>query len=222
MERISIVVVPADTGAREMPLDKEYYPLAEAAALLKCKINDFIFYGARNYIEICVYLDLENEYIEEFFYSDYSGMGHKGFFSLDTDDLYRFEASHDKETVNLGIVYPYKPKGDGRDWHIFSHTETTNLVIFAGDLERMKKFDNGKFMGSTTIMCEENPKSIESLLKIVITMAKDGYGYDHTAKKNGLPREISEAAELLGLTITDDSVRKWLKKGAELLPRGED
>jgi hypothetical protein len=56
-----------------------------------------------------------------------------------------------------------------------------------------------------------------SLLKLVITMAIDGYKYEPTSRKSPLASELTDAAQKLGLTLTDDTARKWLKQASELL-----
>jgi hypothetical protein len=58
-----------------------------------------------------------------------------------------------------------------------------------------------------------------NLLKLVIGMAVGGYGYDHQAAKSSIPKQISD--DLLGhtgLALSDDTVRKYLKEAAKLLP----
>jgi hypothetical protein len=65
---------------------------------------------------------------------------------------------------------------------------------------------------------EANPKEIESLLKLVIAMAIKGYCFDPSAKKSPTPGEVASDAEQTGLSIDVDTVRKWLKRAAELLP----
>lgn len=62
-----------------------------------------------------------------------------------------------------------------------------------------------------------NPKDKESLMTLVITMALAGYKYDPRAKKSEVVGEIVSDAARCGLTITDDTVRKWLKKSSELV-----
>lgn len=57
-----------------------------------------------------------------------------------------------------------------------------------------------------------------TLLKIVISMAKDGYGYDHNQLKSPLPLDIQKASELYGVRVSDDTIRKWLKEAASILP----
>ena len=63
----------------------------------------------------------------------------------------------------------------------------------------------------------ESPKSTNSLLKMIITMAIDAYGYNPDQKKSPIPAEIVENAEKLGLSIDVDTVRNWLKEAANIL-----
>lgn len=64
---------------------------------------------------------------------------------------------------------------------------------------------------------QANAKEIESLLKLVIAMAIKGYRFD-PKKRSSIPREIVSDVEQVGLSIDEDTVRKWLKQGVELLP----
>ncbi len=66
-----------------------------------------------------------------------------------------------------------------------------------------------------------HPKEKESLLKMIIAMAIDGYGYNPADKKSPIPGQIVEHVEALGLAIDGDTVRKWLKEAACLLPPPE-
>jgi len=73
----------------------------------------------------------------------------------------------------------------------------------------------------------EQPKPIEhlgtrereSLLKLVIGMAVAGYGHDPRARRSDKVAEIAADLERLGIGLSDDTVRKYLREGAELLPR---
>ena len=60
-------------------------------------------------------------------------------------------------------------------------------------------------------------KERDSLKKMVIAMAIDGYRYKPGAPKSPVPQEIVAALERLGLKLDIDTVRKWLKEGADLL-----
>jgi hypothetical protein len=61
----------------------------------------------------------------------------------------------------------------------------------------------------------------ESLLKMVIGMAIGGYSWNPRAARNSATTDIADDLARAGVPLDADTVRKWLKKGAELLP-GED
>lgn len=65
---------------------------------------------------------------------------------------------------------------------------------------------------------EEPLSTVErnSLLTIAISAAIDGFGYDPKSLKNTAPREIADAARLLGLKMTDETVLKYLKEATKL------
>ena len=56
----------------------------------------------------------------------------------------------------------------------------------------------------------------KSLLIIAVAAATDGYGYSPTDSKSPVPKQITDAAHLIGLPMTDDTVRKWLKEAVKL------
>jgi hypothetical protein len=49
-------------------------------------------------------------------------------------------------------------------------------------------------------------------------MAVKGYVYKPGASKNTAPSEIAHDVHGLGLTVDEDTVRKWLKEAATILP----
>src|SRR5205814_10371881 len=55
----------------------------------------------------------------------------------------------------------------------------------------------------------------QTLLKLVIGMAIQGYKYDPIAKRSDIPNEIARDLQALGLKIDDDTVRKWLRLAAD-------
>ena len=59
----------------------------------------------------------------------------------------------------------------------------------------------------------------DSLLKLVIGMAVGGYSYDATALRSERPAEIANDLASAGVPLDVDTVRKWLKEAADLLPR---
>lgn len=65
--------------------------------------------------------------------------------------------------------------------------------------------------GANELTNDINPKTYDSLLKMVITMAINSYDYSPLGGKSSVPSEIVEDASNLGISITDDTVRKYLK-----------
>ena len=57
-----------------------------------------------------------------------------------------------------------------------------------------------------------------SMAKLIAAMAIDCYGYDPKAKRSNIPNEIEGIANRLGLELSSGTIRKYLKKGAELIP----
>jgi hypothetical protein len=64
-------------------------------------------------------------------------------------------------------------------------------------------------------------KERESVLRLIIGMAIGGYGYDPTATRSKVVAEITSDLTKAGVELNDDTVRKWLKAAAELLPPAE-
>jgi hypothetical protein len=58
----------------------------------------------------------------------------------------------------------------------------------------------------------------DSLLKLVIGMAVAAYAYDPKAGRSDRPTEIAGDLDRAGVPLDVDTVRKWLREAAELLP----
>ena len=61
----------------------------------------------------------------------------------------------------------------------------------------------------------------ESLLKMIIGMAINGYGHDPKASRSSTAKEVASDLALQGLPLDEDTVRKYLVEARELLPGGE-
>lgn len=59
----------------------------------------------------------------------------------------------------------------------------------------------------------------ESLVKLVIGMAIGGYAYNPKASRNPATSEIASDLHKFGLSLDDDTIRKYLAEGKDLLPR---
>lgn len=62
----------------------------------------------------------------------------------------------------------------------------------------------------------------DTLLKLVIGMAVAGYRYDPKATKNQAVTDITDDLAKLGLSLDADTVRRWLKEAASMLPGKPD
>src|SRR5690606_31722481 len=63
-----------------------------------------------------------------------------------------------------------------------------------------------------------NTKEKESLLKLVIGMAVAAYRYNPQAARSDIPTEIVNDLMRAGVPLDADTVRKFLRMGAKLLP----
>ncbi|WP_435671603.1 hypothetical protein [Marivita sp.] len=57
-----------------------------------------------------------------------------------------------------------------------------------------------------------------TMTKLIAAMAIDGYGFNPKAKRSEIPKEIEDIADQLGLSVSRETIRKYLKEGSELLP----
>lgn len=71
-----------------------------------------------------------------------------------------------------------------------------------------------------TATSKDNPRVIDGLLIMVIAMAMKGYRYK-PGERSETVNEIMRDIESLGLSLSENTIRKRLKKAAELLPRDE-
>ena len=58
-----------------------------------------------------------------------------------------------------------------------------------------------------------------AMSKLIAAMAIDGYGFDPLAKRSGIPKEIQDVADRLGLNLSASTIRKYLRQGTEQLPK---
>lgn len=57
-----------------------------------------------------------------------------------------------------------------------------------------------------------------SLLKLLIGMAVEQYGYNHTGARNQATKQIKDDLEVHGVGVSENTILKWLREAAELLP----
>ncbi len=62
-------------------------------------------------------------------------------------------------------------------------------------------------------------REIASMSKLLTAIAITEYGYDTQNRRSPIQREIQELADLLGLSVSQDTIRKYLRTGAKYLLR---
>lgn len=107
---------------------------------------------------------------------------------------------------------------DTNDFHMVDHNA---LVVLHDDMMEFQKESPPLEKSKKEFSQKENQKANASLLKMVISMAIDGYGYNPADKKSPIPAQIVTCVAARGLSINVDTVRNWLKEAAVLLS-GDD
>lgn len=72
--------------------------------------------------------------------------------------------------------------------------------------------------GATGVSGAEKPlegKGRASALKLILGMAIGAYGYDPKAGRGPVPKQIADDLLLSGITLTDETIREWLRVAAE-------
>lgn len=106
-------------------------------------------------------------------------------------------------------------------------SETTDLQADLGEAsERAYKDEQAEKLPQRTTDTSTkrgllHPKERDSLLKLVIGMAMGGYSYDPRSSRSDIVGEIESDLDNLGVHLDADTIRKYLRQGAELLPGGE-
>lgn len=96
----------------------------------------------------------------------------------------------------------------------FSRTEVARWLT-ACTIQSAYKFIGGKSTDESLSTKERN-----TLLKVIVGMAIKGYAYDPASAKNDAPKEIETDIAKLGISVTDDTIRKYLKEAVEtILPK---
>ena len=95
------------------------------------------------------------------------------------------------------------------------HPDWRAAVVDEGALAK----DKAEARPPATPVLELKTKEQETLLKMVAAMAMAYYGWDRNALRNACTSEIASDLEGVGVPLDPDTIRKWLRKGADLIPR---
>ena len=131
---------------------------------------------------------------------------------------------------HLSTLYPGYVLGWARKRHIDIPKELEDAVVEHGhdiidpiDLAKgHPPYRKGKIIAPAGAK-SDNAKPLgtrerENLLRTIIGMAIGGYGYDPNAGRTTTVKDISDDLRAVGLTLGEDTIRKYLNEAKELLP----
>lgn len=99
------------------------------------------------------------------------------------------------------------------DWLDVVNAKNTKIAALEAGIEALRS-EQPSFKPEQAVGARER----DSLLKLIIGMAVAGYVYDPKATRSDKPAEIAGDLERAGVPLDVDTIRKWLREAAELLP----
>ncbi|MEX0306011.1 MAG: hypothetical protein AB3N12_01375 [Ruegeria sp.] len=108
-----------------------------------------------------------------------------------------------EERVSFHDVRGYYPSVD---WPAFSELGFTK--------HELESFESALQNNDEKVVAS---RERQTLYKLLIAMAVDGYGYDLTASRSPFTKELEGILDRLGLPVSDDTIRQKLKEASELL-----
>lgn len=92
------------------------------------------------------------------------------------------------------------------------------------EIERLSQEAATRENGSNITSIEKpvGTRERDSMVKLIIGMAMAGYSYDPQAARSAVPAEIEGDLERLGIGLNGDTIRKYVREGAEHLPSSQD
>jgi hypothetical protein len=115
------------------------------------------------------------------------------------------------------VVKPIRSGGVGlgREKGVAIGSELTAQIA-----ELTAKADSGS--SGTTVAPPVGTRERDSMLTLIIAMAVMGYRFNPAAKRSDSIKDIVSDIEKCGLSLSDDTVRRYLREGLELLPPQEN
>lgn len=110
-------------------------------------------------------------------------------------------------------------------WNWFEDVGMAVDVDFREALRRRvtprEENDSSKERSVTTdpVAPKPDPREIDKIVQLFAAMAIDQLGYRPDAARSPVPKEIADLAASMGLSISDDTVRKYLRRGAAFIPK---
>jgi hypothetical protein len=83
----------------------------------------------------------------------------------------------------------------------------------------LRQYHSGKPKSSPADSAVADKREIRMIAQLFAAMAIEYYGYDPKQARSPVTKEIADLAAFMGLSISEDTVRKYLKMGASLIPK---
>ena len=165
-----------------------------------------------------------NEFFTDFFKNapieTYSGLFSPTNFDADDGGLLSVNSQWRGELKRFPLIYGL-PVYDYEETILFYPAEPIpitheDLIVTEQEAQRFVTESTKSAVSSDK---GESTRLTENLYKTVIAIAIDAYRHDPAAKKNTTVPEILEALKEVGVFLSENTVRDYLKKGAELIER---
>lgn len=172
------------------------------------------------------------------------------FLSFKSDELFLLSLGLNPHKIKVRDIYNHGKHCDDDAWEVFhffsgrlilfdrlfhkqkiypkQFLEYVDLVDFSVEqtfLDALRKIHQPKKPKVKKQVVVEGEKSLsarekETLLMLVATMAIKGYAYDPNKSKNSCTSDIRTDLELLGFSMDDKTILKWLREAAGLVYKG--
>lgn len=100
--------------------------------------------------------------------------------------------------------------------------ECTDIIVNTKELMQCDPIANKnlteKSVKKPDLKQELSPREKDSLLKILLGLSLTNYTFDPKASRNSTAREIADDLLLHGLSVDEDTIRKWLNEAKQFLP----
>lgn len=225
-----------------MAIKREYYPIEDAARMLGCETNDLIHLGAIGKLNVwgqftapvavsaCPvlpsgYPDFETWYETAVDEVETEFLGFADLVLLGAGYMREVEANHSGPLIkDLPRPDMVRLTADSTEV-FFIHPEEVcrvgKLIIKTADIERLTLDPAEPAEASASEKPQAHTERVK-MLAVILGMALDAYGYTPGANKNaatgGNHGSIQAALEKHGLTVDQDTIRKYLTEAATLNP----
>ena len=124
----------------------------------------------------------------------------------------------------LGSVYPKELTEWVRTVELDCHPGFLRMLEIVDKRENSAVESDATSQDAPALASERVPegREIASLAKLLTAIAIEEYGYDPASRRSPIPREIQDIADRLGLSVSQDTIRKYLQIGAKYLPKDGD